>query len=480
MEFLNEKRVMKNGKPIETGDALLEEKVRFIERKTKALKERCVRLYAHHYYERKNDRYDKDMGEARRLWSDIHCCGWSEHTQILNLFQAKADCLFGSVFVGKQDYDEALSYLTEGINRIEKDTLQYLIPEYYVRAAIEMAKCYIEKHSPAGVLDDCLKKAEEVLTAQKREICTNYDTFYYDKLSLELKFQRLYAVMDRYTFEQEGSAEKAWKILEDVVRQYGRLPVSASFHTDCYFSYTDWKKKQEVSLRTTKGELLKNLYFAVGEGIRLAKRQGKVNLPPIVSGLWEKVKQEAFGDQEDHGPGEAGIYRLPAVDWEKAQKREWEEEDLKKLQRYLLELTFSVFAKTIKEYPANTICLDDLAALLYDYKNGDETNQKKAVLLDLIKTCLSGEYQRETVEQSIEAILDRVLEIEGTNMFALSIKAEMAMTDPVSERIDDYPALRQYSLKKWFSSMLKSGVPTEPFQKIEISQIGRASCRERV
>ncbi len=469
MEFLNEKRVLRNGKPIETDDALLEEQIRFVEQKMEALKERCVRLYAHHYYERKMDHYDKNMREAERLWSDIRCCRWSEHTQILNLFQAKADCMFGSVFVGKQDYDEALSYLAEGKDRIEKDTLQYLIPEYYVRAAIEMAKCYIEKHSPASVLDDCLKKAEEVLTAQKQEICANYEAFYYDKLSLELKFQRLYAVMDKYTFEQEGSAGKAWKILEDVIKQYEQLPVSASFHTDCYFSYTDWKRKQDVSLRTTKGEFFKNLYFAVGEGIRLVKKQSTANLPPIVAGLWENVKQEAFLDRKGCGAGEAGICQLPAADWDKTEKKDWSEEELRKLQRYFLELTFSVFAQTIKEYPANTICLDDLAALLYDYKDGDKTDQKKQFLLYLIEKYLSRDYQKETVEQSIEAILDRVLEIERTNMFALSIRAEMAMTDPVSERIDDYPALRQYSLKKWFSSMLKSGVPTGPFQEIEIA-----------
>lgn len=491
MEFLNEKRIKKNGKPMAAGDVLLEEKICFVEQKMHTLKENCVRLYGHHYYERNITDYDETIKKAGELWREISNFEWTEHAQILSLFQAKAACLLGSVFAEKQDYDKALSYLTEGWNRMEKGTLEYLIPEFYVRSAIEMAKCYIEKHSPVEVTKSCLEKARDVLKARREEICENYPAFYYEKLTMELTFQRLFVAMDRYIFEQEENTKDAWKLLKEILEQYGRLPGAGRSEVEYGFVYADWKTKQEVSLQTTKGELLKNLYFTVGEEIQArhknkSRSPKKGSLSTVVTIFGEEVRLDPIFSQAGGGFRKERLdpflQKISRSVTESGREPEWNDEELEEMQRCCLEMTFSVFASIIKKYPKNTICLDDLAALLYDYRHREDRDEDReragkwaieseTVLSDLIRRYLCEEDQRETVDQTINVILDRVLEVEETNMFALSIKAELTMPEQVSDKIDDYPALRQSSLKRWFIRMSRIGIPGGQLQAIELCLI---------
>lgn len=128
MEFLNEKRIFRNGKPVEIQDIFLERKICFLEKQMEDLKLKCVNLI-HCHSGHPIDNYDLTLDESKALCLEIWNKSWSEHTQILNIFKAKACLFLGAVYVCAHDYDVALEYLSAARDLMEKETVLYIIPE---------------------------------------------------------------------------------------------------------------------------------------------------------------------------------------------------------------------------------------------------------------------------------------------------------------------------------------------------------------
>lgn len=493
MEFLNEKRVTQNRKPIEIQDILLERKVCFMEEKMKQLRTDCVRLYKHRCYSEYIKDYIPVLNRALACCSEILGNNWQEDVLFSVIFKVKAECFLGCVYVSRHYYDDALEYLKEAMKNIETNALQYIIPEFYIHINIEMAKCYLEKHSPVKLTEDCLLKAEAVLNDRKDDICREYNEFYFNKLYLELKLQQTFTSMDKYGSAKGFDENAAWKLLKDAGQMYKLL-------SDCNdnsfmragFSYSKWKDKQNVTLRTTKGDFFKNLYFMTGVQIDFLRRKDNaadLDMLKKMMGIASILKEEAGAElsqiSSDSGEGgKNGYYNAIIQDLRYISEFLGKNQELilkndnsvrselglkvQKLQQYCLEISFAILAGTIRVYKDNTICLDDIAALLYDYNQ--RTGESSLLLRLLEQHC--PEYRKNTVLESVEAVLDKVLETESTNMFALNIKAAISCDFSIPGKMDDYPALRRSSLKKWFVRMKKicKNSP-DTFQKIEMSLI---------
>ncbi len=472
MEFLNEKRLFRNGKPVEIQDIFLERKICFLEKQMEDLKLKCVNLI-HCHSGHPIDNYDLTLDESKALCLEIWNKSWSEHTQILNIFKAKACLFLGAVYVCAHDYDVALEYLSAARDLMEKETVLYIIPEFYVAVCIEMSKCYIDKHSPAKMAIACLSKAEKVLESNKTDIYENYKDFYYYKLSMELKLQQAFSVMDEYS--GDGRGENAGQAL-NLLKEAEILLTQMDFGSNLPASFLDeeWKEKQNITIYTTRGECFKNLYFQLKKKINLLGKgaDGK----EIIKELWQ-VSKVLWEEAQEGGYEEAKpryiitlseleslrgqLYKfMEEKDYNEETGREIEINGAWKLCQYCLEIGVSIFSRVISEHKDNTKCLNDIAALFYDYyrcgaggerhkkENGNETR----ILHYLIeKYCRA--YNRSTVPETIEAIIDEVLRVERTNIFALNIKSALSEKMKIPGRMGDYPALRQSSLKRWLIRM---------------------------
>lgn len=446
MEMLPTERVRLHGVPIEIKDAWLERKVLFLENQTKRLKESCIILYQKRVYRKRKKQPILASQEAVTLCQEICQENWSEQIWLLNTFKARAGCILGCLYVSQRNYDEALEYLSVAKELIETETLQYVIPETYVRIGIEMAKCYIDKHNAKEVVQDCLKKAEEVLYTSQEEICKNYQRICFDKLSLDLKLQEAFTEMDKYS-GNSCDERAAYCLLREARQIYQDLPDLKKDAIPEKFCYEDWKSNKEVTLQTTRGGLFKNLYFQAGQRIdSLSKKDADTHL---LEAAWKDIEMiSGILNTEYEGEEKNGSEEIKKRQGES--RRQESEECLKileSLQQSCLETALAIFLETVRKFDSNTICLNDIAALLYDA----ERRMEKEYLLNLI----SGQcpYRRESIRETIQAILDKVLTVENINMFALNMKADLSEAYDMPKRTDDYPALRQSFLKKWFQRL---------------------------
>lgn len=510
MELLNEKRI--RPEYLSEQDKLLKCKISLMEEQMEQLKRSCMLICNFHKYDKRVKNYSEILYDAKEQWLQIWQCDWKEHQQILDIFKAKACCFIGGLFVCRQNYDDALDYLNKGACLIETGTLQYIIPEFYVSIQIKMAECHIAKHSSKRIIEKCLNRAEKVLRAKESDIAEEYPEVLIQELSLELKFQQIFLLVDQCSETGRGDgqteeprsgrtvsrngfnadvAEKTWKILGDIQELYCRLPekpanIPAEISLAEEFDYSAWKQKKSVTLFTTKGEFFKSLYFLLDDMIDILKAEKQVgnwnlqrDLRKIAGLLGEELAWQApdgqFCCRGRMKPEHYAEVRQELTDQISALERGYEgivpsgvKNAAQKQQWYCLEIAIMCYAETIRIEPKNTISLDDMAALLFDcYYNTSES----LYLLSMIACYCPEKYQKSTVAETVDAILDSVLTIDRTNMFALHVKAAQLQGDSAVRRIQDYPALRQSSLKKWFVNMTKKCDEKDKMQKIQISLI---------
>lgn len=500
MYFLNEKRVKQNGALQEFGDEILEKQVCFIEKQMEELKRNCVCLYGTHLYHEDIPDYDKSLEDAKVLYSRIWGYDWKEHVQILDIFKVKAGYFLGNVYECRQEYDVALAYLKKAIELIERDALQYIVPEFYICINIEMTKCYLKKHNPKKMLNDCLANAGKVLDDMEQCLTDSYSAFFVGRLRVELELQKAYTAMDKCGSKKKTDEEQemrdsgiaksfyviqgeaAQAALNEAEEQYCRI-ISGPEYTgeEDQFPYEKWSVEQQEALLTTKGDLFKNLYFLAEELIETpAGSSGKkIWKQDQIKMLWaiadillnelrgadrqrdtrawkgtEKYKA-VFADLASVNGflGETELLSMIEIFKQVDVHSEENESKAQALLRYCLTIAIVYFARAVGIDPRNTISLDDIAALLYDYNVGGEEERKDFLLSLMNRYC--RDYVKGTVPDIIDEILDQVLTIEITNMFALHIKAAKSREASDVKKVDDYPALRQSSLKKWFVRMDK-------------------------
>ncbi len=531
MEFLYvyEKRVSKdNGKNV-----MYEEKMRLVDEQMRKLMEDCLELYKHHisYYNKDlGEEYNHKLDDSRKRWNIIQQQDWKSNNQYLNLIKAKAGYFPGCVYVQKRQYDEALKYLETSMNLIEADSLQYIIPEYYISIIIEMAECYREKQSSQKIIEDWILKAENILAGKraqnseendnriKSRICRKYSNFYYNKLQLELKLQHIFIEMHAFSASQLLPEE-----LKDVgvSNIYGMFNDAESFVVSCRRSYSkmsfrlrifrqeisrdlekdkdwyiEWNKEWNITLSTTKGDFFKDLNFKIKDIISrlessdISGTQNEPYSPQIEDITKEKIKKRQEEIPDLINCCEKLLSELPKEDYttnEEIQNSKWVNKikELQEWQWFCIEMAFDNLADAIKEDSKNTISWNAVAALLYDYSSGGEKETIRDVcLLKLLKEYFphivaGNEQNSNRVKKCIEIIVNKVLGIECTNMFALNFKS--ALEQESIEKIGNYPALRQSSLKKRFIAIQKlvrvsHGGNEEPcfkilFQNVEASLV---------
>lgn len=465
MELFNEKRVS-FGQELEKEDgALAQKRFAFLEAQMRELKQNCIKLYAHHSYPKRREDYEEDceddyeaiLKNVRKSYSQIQQTSWNQNQEELEIFKAKAGYFIGTVYKEKGAYDNALEYLKEAREVIERQTLQGVIPEFYIGICMGMAKCYMEKHSPVEQIEECHKIAEETLKSAREGIKTAYSRFFLIKLTLELKLQQAIAELDIYGQKAICEDRNVWTYLQEAEREYVKIPVlEDKLCRQNDFPYSGWKKKQEDTLQTTKGEFFKKLYFETDEKKETLEDE---HLNYITDCL--KTEIQARAEEGEHGQLYYEHFQGILADLNKIKCRQCQDWYMQ-LRNRCFETAFFLFAEEVAADDHNTICLGNMAVLLYDYKNKTDFDERylagviRRCCKDLGNICIS---EHEDIEKNIKTLLNKIISIERSNMFALNIMSAMeyARTEPGRpSEIEHYPALRQSFLKKRFTSMYDS------------------------
>lgn len=468
-------------------------RIAFLDKQYEKLEKACIRIYEIHSYEEHGDsEYQNYWKQARELCAKIESNDWESLQDVLNTYKAKANSYLGLAYTEKGDYDEALNYLKLAREKIEKQSYQYLEPAIYVRTLTSLGKCYMEKHSSAEIIEECHNSADQVLKDVKAYFHKEEEPYWYVKAALELKLQQTIAKLDVYGQACGPWEEEAWDFLEEAKAYYVKLPAHAEEleNPADRRKYAQWKRRQEATLETNKGEYFKKLYFSTKDVVQFLNdhnaatddwREKRKYLNEVQKRLQEEVGYELNNPahmDKDSGEHERLEWLLEKVEGVKpllSQDIGSLKQATEELREYCLEVAFRTFAYVIGKIRDNTICMGNIAILLYDYY---EETGKRNFLSDLLERYWSDFRdipisKNKTVIENIKVILDKILEVDPINMFALNIKAALSKDLSIPGKIDHYPALRQSSLKRRFKRIEQEldGKCKKEWQRIEINLI---------
>lgn len=455
----------------------------YLQEKLKRLKVVCKREYQKHYLNGypdiagKNDKESKKFSKKnthnsldkqspgidviKPLFQEIMGTQWENDSVWLEERKAKACFYIGEVLHEEGAYDHALSYLEQAEGIIVKHSLQFVIPKTYIRTKLYMGKCYMEKHCKSAMINQCHLDAEKILS-RAGEKCRN--TLKYEMLVVELELQKAIAELDPYGEKREGVRDRIWKFLSTQtdldsfwksddsvdtleVQKYldkadkTYIAVQKRLLSGASQWKTAWLQKQQDTLIATKASFLKEMYFDI-------KR-------------FEKEYGDKKAADQDFEYVSVCVHKLQSVlnNWElkkgrTSKKTEKEYRNIKEeicsdldiqireLLRSFFVLAFEEFEEGINCNDKSTICLGNLAILKYEYDH------------EAILNCNDEFDMHIKSSESVNQILERVIEIESNNMFALNMLA-MGMgvdkNDVVDTENDTYSALRHSSLKRYFN-----------------------------
>lgn len=432
------------------------------------MKVRCERLYNYHSYCLFDQKYEKYCEEyckeyCKEYGSDVECvkdleddCAiaekfcvflegtiWDGDKEYLELYKAKAFYLMGSVYKERGSYDYALDYLLKAKKIIEEQSFQYVLPEEYARTCMYIGKCRLEKHYKKGKIRKYYKLAKDVLTDKK--ITEYLDSESIQKALIELALLQAITEMDIYEQPKGKKIEwkKAWDYLKDA-EGYEKLKATEN-----------WKEKQRETFWTTKGIWYREFYLQL-QGKTKSLFEEKESTP------WEEEhkKSEEFMKALPEEAFEQGIEKSPErAGTSKQEFRKW----AKETKLFGFKKAFLCLAQGLVKDPKNTICMGNMAAMLYHVEN-DDTSIRQDV--ETFLRSFKDEFKEELlvgknrvifgdgkkgIKECVEQLLDVILEIEHNNMYALSLKA--TMNESVESEVDYYPILRTSTLKKRFRKM---------------------------
>lgn len=431
-----------------------------------------------------NAKYDEE--KMMFLYHQIVQAEWKEDIAWLEERKAVVNFCVGEIYCEKCLFEKALDYFKQAQAYIIKNSLQYTVPELFIRTKLYMAKCCLEKHSSSSVIDQLHNDAEKMLEYKMQEIDSvenetwrptllEYNKWKsakleYKMMKVELELQKAIAELDPYGEKRAEGKDEIWRFLStqkssgipfenmdknqilDVQKYlskaselYAQIEEAES---TCKYAdkntgkfsdestwMTIWAKKQRDTLYATRASFYKEVYFDIKQAKLYyddSTKNNKTDKEKKIMPYTERL--------------EAMIYRK-TLDRNNLDIIEMlsRESDLKKKLEYLMEDFFfeanEAFFIGWKNNCRSTICLGNLAILKYESKCN-------SALQKYIRKRSKHEIMRD-----VNTILDEVLKIEKNNMFALNMKAMLTVGKNQIDVQNTYGALRQSSLKRYFLKM---------------------------
>lgn len=389
---------------------IMQKRIGLLEGQLDLLRSICTQLYRMHSYDMRDLDSDskKEWDKARNCMSKIQKNSWSEEKDTLSLYKAQACCYFGTVYTERGDYDEALKYLVEAREQIEKLSGESIVPECYARTCAGQAKCYMEKHSPSDIIKECHKCAGEAIEYIPNEERSRI-------LKLELSLQETIFKIDTYGADEDNNEDEEARHILEMLEHIESVEASMQQLFDGKMSDSldeKWKNKIVATLLTTKADYFKKVYFKLSDN---------------------------------------DYYR---------------EENLLtdgKNMKYYFENAFDLFARVVNKYSQNTMGLNSIAALLYDHYKKEKNEE---YLLGLLKHYFGNcdVINEADIMRVINNFLDRTLDIEYNNMFALNMKAVLRENNRETSTMNHYRMLGSSALKHRFRKLkdiIKDACPKE-------------------
>ncbi len=402
---------------------IMQKRIVQLEEHLNHLRDICTQLYKLHsyYLENLNSENKAKWDEARKYLYKIEKNSWNEEKDTLNLYKAQAFFYLGTVYKEQGDYDEALNKLSMARKFIEELSAESIFPECYARTCMGQAKCYMEKHSPVGMIEDCYKCARKAIEGMER----NNERFWLFKL--ELLLQEAIARMEMYVVDGSDAKDNEKNEYDYILEAWPLIEEAGSIK-DYLFSGEmindldeNWKKKMNMTWLTTRASYFKKLYFILGD-----------------SDFYQETDRVLEG----------------------------------KPLEYYFENAFRLFASVVKKDSKNTIAVNSIAALLNDHyqKAQDEKYLSNLLSENFDKDNVFVQY---SIPEVIDALLDQTLETEYNNIFALNMKAVLNGNKREMSTIDHYQILRQSALKNRFRNLKEiiGDICPEKFRDIMVNLI---------
>lgn len=381
---------------------IMQKRIGLLEEQLDRLRSTCTLLYRMHSYDMRD--LDSDIkiewDKARSCMCKIQKNSWSEEKDTLSLYKAQACCYLGTVYKERGDYDEALKYLAEARERIEKLSGERIVPECYARTCAGQAKCYMEKHSPSDIIKECYKCAGEAIKYIADEERSQI-------LKLELSLQETIFKIDTYSTDENKENSDEVREAQHISELLEQLESVETSMQQLFEEKTPdapdekWKEKIEATLLTTKADYFKKIYFKLSDN-------------------------DYYMEENLLTDG--------------------------KSMKYYFESAFELFARLVDKYPRNTMGLNSIAALLYDHCKKEKNEE---YLFGLLKQYF-GKWDiinENTIEKVVNHFLDKTLDTECNNMFALNMKAVLRKNNRETSTINHYRMLGGSALKHRFRKL---------------------------
>lgn len=399
--------------------AVLDEKIKKLTEKWETeFRYTCYATYLNE--EEKKNWKEQDWKDIQSICEEIEGLHWEKDREYLKRFQAKAFYHNGSLYAEKGDYDQACEFLNKGKDIMEELSLQYIIPEYYIRTYLYLAKSYVEKHHDRNETKKCLKKAEAVLKwmsnteeGTEQNMVTDsvlqaensdWDFAPSVRKQLEIELDLQWIIIESNIYDQDRSMgeeidftsytpEHAQKRLEEIRKKLDAFEKKHREERDIDL----WIRRQNDTYWSSGGVFCKCLYFSQCESFPIDRKD---------------IKQNSF-----------------------------------------FGMAFKFFLKGAYSDINNTICTGNIAALLYDYKEKFLTHGQTELphwMAEGIKKVLPTPSQN-SIDSYIRVFLDKTLDTDWNNMFALSLKS---MYDRKEKKITyPYLVLHHSTLRRCFKRL---------------------------
>ncbi len=439
--------------------------------------------------------YKEKLKDVTQLCSSLQNITWTDQQIYPYCIQAEALLILGTIYEEKHLYDQAIPYFENCIDLIEKRFLEQFISKIYILALTFLAKCFKEKHCPITKIEIPLEKAKNFLETIVSEndpskTLSGFHGYKYVLNELNQDFSNIsFFLYHQYidckidTFGQERAIEKD---VEKILNSLGKM--SKLDNSEQTFEGIPFKHNEDTRYiyPTMLGLCINELLLKREIACVIRGKSADTN-DDLLNVLKNYVK--SYLDKKDDKESFAHFPDLPNIP--------------------SFGTAMSIWFYILKKDERNTISLGNIALYLF-YLSGccrmqtDASSSNHGTTSGLIENCkdfieklfdLKLLYSKEFDFSSVKSydlnnlyeffdikeaeVIDKILEIEATNIFALNLNAilwERKMLCKKSEDCENiteyYPVLRQAALKKRF--FLISRKLDEYFQK-RISENSTAS-----
>lgn len=416
--------------------------------------------------------YKENLKDVTELCDSLQNITWTDQQIYPYCIQAEALLILGTIYEEKHLYDQAIPYFENCIDLIERRLLEQFISKIYILALTFLAKCFKEKHCQITKIEKPLEKAKKFLEDVVSEndpskMVSEFHGYKYvldelnqdfGKISFFLYHQYVDCKID--TFGQGSTIEKEIEKILDSLGKMNKLDNSEQTFAGIPFKHNeDTRYIYPTMLGLCINELfLKKEIVCVIKGKNADTDDDQLNVL--------KNYVESYLEKNDDSKSFSHFPNLPNIP--------------------SFGTAMSIWFYILKKDKRNTISLGNIALYLF-YLSGccrmqiDTSSNHGATsdfnkycqnffekLIDLklldskefnfssVKSCdLNNLYEFFDAKES--EVINKILEIEATNIFALNLNAILWERKMFCEKSVDYdniteyyPVLRQAALKKRF------------------------------